>query len=64
MLALDVAEYKNERVREILARNKWFQTVVSDLPHFTYLGAAENELLGLGLKKNENCGQAFWIPNI
>jgi hypothetical protein len=64
MLAFDVAEYKNERVREILARRGWFQTVVSDLPHFTYLGADENELPDLGLKKVENCGQTFWIPNI
>jgi hypothetical protein len=63
MLAFDVAEYKNERVREILARRGWFQTVVSDLPHFTYLGADENELPDLGLKKVENCGQTFWIPN-
>ena len=64
LLAFDVAEYKNARVREILARNGWFQTVVSDLPHFTYLGASEGELPKLGLKKVENCGQAFWIPNI
>ena len=64
MLAFDVAEYKNERVREILAGNGWFQTVVSDLPHFTYLGAGERELPDLGLKKVENCGQTFWIPNI
>lgn len=64
MLAFDVAEYKNEPVREILASNGWFQTVVSDLPHFTYLGAKEDALSDLGLKKVENCGQAFWIPNI
>jgi len=64
MLAFDVAEYKNERVREILARNKWFQTVVSDLPHFTYLGISENDLPDCGLKKVENCGQSFWMPNI
>ena len=64
MLAFDVAEYKNERGREILARNGWFQTVVSDLPHFTYLGAPEKQLPDLGLKKVENCGQSFWIPNV
>lgn len=64
MLAFDAAEYKNEQVREILARNKWFQTVVSDLPHFTYLGTNEGGLPELGLKKVENCGQTFWIPNI
>ena len=64
MLAFDVAEYRNEKVREILARNGWFQTVVSDLPHFTFLGTKESELSGLGLKGVENCGQTFWIPNI
>jgi hypothetical protein len=64
MLAFDVAEFQDEKVREILARNKWFQTVVSDLPHFTYLGVAEKDLPKLGLKNVENNGQAFWIPNI
>jgi len=64
MLAFEVAEYKSEQVREILAHNNWFQTVVSDLPHFTYLGANEKELPDLGLKKVENFGQTFWIPNI
>jgi hypothetical protein len=64
MLAFDVAEFQDTKVREILARNKWFQTVVSDLPHFTYLGVAEKDLPGLGLKNVENNGQVFWIPNI
>ena len=64
LLAFDAAEYKNERVREILSKNRWFQTVVSDLPHFTYLGVKESRLPDLGLKKVENCGQSFWIPNI
>ena len=64
LLAFDVAEYKNERVWEILAKNGWFQTVVSDLPHFTYLGTKETELPELGLKKVESGGQVFWIPNL
>lgn len=38
MLALDVSEFLNPRVREILAKHGWFQTVLSDLPHFTFLG--------------------------
>lgn len=62
MLAFDIAEYDNPKVREILARHGWFQTVVSDLPHFTYLGVAENELPALGLKKVTNGGRAFWVP--
>ena len=64
MLAFDAAEFQDKRVREILAKRCWFQTVVSDLPHFTYLGVTEIELPKLGLKKTENGGQIFWIPNI
>ncbi|HQU86156.1 MAG TPA: hypothetical protein PKY59_23715 [Pyrinomonadaceae bacterium] len=64
MLAFDVAEFQNPSVREILAKHKWFQTVVSDLPHFTFLGVEETELPNLGLKKIENHGQTFWIPDI
>ena len=64
LLAFDVAEYKNENVRRILAAHGWFQTVVSDLPHFTYLGADEKALSKLGLKKIESESQIFWTPNI
>jgi hypothetical protein len=64
MLAFDVAEFGNPKVREILAENGWFQTVVSDLPHFTYLGIEESELPSLGLKRVMLCEQPFWIPNI
>ena len=64
MLAFDVKEFADAKVREILARHGWFQTVVSDLPHFTYLGVAENELDGLGLKRVESGDQVFWVPDI
>jgi hypothetical protein len=64
MLALDVKQYTNQNVREILAKNGWFQTVQSDLPHFTYLGVAESELAGKGLKPVVVSGQKFWIPNL
>src|SRR5436190_12648352 len=36
MLALDVSEYDDANVRALLARHGWFQTVVSDMPHFTF----------------------------
>lgn len=62
LLAFDIKEHANENVRAILARHFWFQTVVSDLPHFTYLGVEENELPNLGLKNIENGGRTFWIP--
>lgn len=62
MLALDVEQNENAKVRSILAKNGWFQTVVSDLPHFTYIGVKESELAGLGLKQVQNGGRTFWIP--
>ena len=64
MLALDVEQFANKKVREILAKHGWFQTVKSDLPHFTYLGVKESELPALGLKAVTVSGQKFWIPNI
>jgi hypothetical protein len=64
MLAFDANEFLDERVRHILAENGWFQTVLSDLPHFTYLGLAEQELPDHGLKSVEVNDQQFWIPNV
>jgi hypothetical protein len=64
MLALDVTEFQTERVRQILAEHGWFQTVLSDLPHFTYLGLKEKDLPKHGLKSVEVDGQVFWIPNV
>ena len=62
MLALDINEHDKKQVREILAKHGWFQTVVSDLPHFTYLGAKETELPNVGLKKSDDGDRTFWIP--
>ena len=64
MLALDVAEHENPRVRAVLAKHGWYQTVISDLPHFTFLGVTEDRLPKLGLKKASNAGRVFWIPDI
>jgi hypothetical protein len=64
MLALDIAQFDNAKVREVLANHGWFQTVPSDLPHFTYLGVKEGDLPGLGLKKVTESGRPFWVPNI
>ena len=64
MLALDVSEYDNEKVRAVLANHGWYQTVRSDLPHFTYLGVPESELPGLGLKLVTENGRRFWVPDI
>lgn len=64
MLALDVTEHDNARVRTILAKHGWFQTVISDLPHFTFLGVPEKDLPKLGLKRSEGGGRVFWVPDI
>lgn len=64
MLALDVEQFADERVRRILARHGWFQTVKSDLPHFTYLGLAEQDLPARGLRSVLVGRQLFWIPNV
>lgn len=64
MLALDVNEHENAKVRDVLAKHGWFQTVVSDLPHFTFLGVAENQLTGLGLKKVSDGGRTYWLPSL
>ena len=64
MLALDVKEHSNSKVREILAKHNWYQTVSSDMPHFTYLGVAETELPKLGLKSITNEGRTFWVPSL
>lgn len=64
MLALDIDEFNDKKVREILAEHFWFQTVISDLPHFTFLGASESDLSAFGLKRIEDGKRAFWIPNL
>jgi hypothetical protein len=64
MLAFDANEFADARVREILAEHGWFQTVLSDLPHFTFLGLKEDELPARGLKSVEVDGQKFWIPDV
>ncbi|MCA1578064.1 MAG: hypothetical protein LC794_11975 [Acidobacteria bacterium] len=64
MLAFDVNEFENPRIREIMAKHGWFQTVLSDLPHFTFLGLKEKDLPKRGLRSVEVNGQVFWIPNV
>jgi len=64
MLAFDANEFLDARVREIMAEHGWFQTVLSDLPHFTFLGLKESELPQRGLKTVEVDNQKFWIPDV
>lgn len=64
LLAFDVAEFADADVRKILAEHFWYRTVVSDLPHFTFLGTPEAELNDLGLKCVDSAGQNFWVPDV
>ena len=64
MLAFDVNEFMDARVREILAEHGWLPTGLSDLPHFTYLGLEEKELPKRGLRPVMSGEQLFWIPNV
>jgi hypothetical protein len=63
MLALDVAEFGNRDVRAILNQHGWFQTIIDDTPHFTYLGLDEKDLPKRGLISETRDGFTFWIPN-
>lgn len=63
-LALDVVEHQNWRVRSILNKHGWFQTVAHDFPHFIYLGRDAKELSGLGLTPVVSDGRQFWVPDI
>ena len=63
-LTFDAHEFLDARVRDILAENGWFQTVLSDLPHFTFLGLKEADLGERGLKRVEVNDQTFWIPDV
>lgn len=64
MLAFDVAEFNETPVRKMLADHYWYQTVVSDLPHFTFLGVPEHELQKLGLKLIQHADRDFWVPDL
>jgi hypothetical protein len=64
LLAFDCAQFNDKTVRDILARYGWYQTVVSDLPHFTYLGHSQSELPDCGLKQVDSGGLIFWIPDL
>jgi hypothetical protein len=64
MLAFDVMEFNDSAVRNILAAHFWYQTVVSDLPHFTYLGVSMENLSELGLKQVSHADHEFWVPDI
>jgi hypothetical protein len=62
MLALDVSQHDDPRVRALLARHGWFQTVIDDLPHFTFLGIPQDRLEAAGLSPIAAGGRCYWVP--
>lgn len=63
-LALDIVQYRDRRVRSILNGVGWYQTVVDDEPHFTFLGFPEAELSRRGLISRVKNGYKFWVPGM
>jgi LAS superfamily LD-carboxypeptidase LdcB len=46
---------------QALNENGWFQTVVNDQPHWTYLGWSEDELPKFGLQQKIVQGIKYWV---
>lgn len=70
MLALDISAYDKPAAIQIMNDHGWFQTVTTDLPHFTYLGVKKEELPSLGLMEVEVTDpetkdtRKYWKPNL
>jgi len=62
LLAFDVKEHGKPAVRRILERHGWYQTVVRDAPHFTYLGVPKSRLESLGLAMVRDGDREYWKP--
>ncbi len=62
LLAFDVKEHRDPAVRGILERHGWYQTVVRDAPHFTYLGVSKGRLQSLGLRVVRDGDREYWVP--
>ncbi|MEB3148672.1 MAG: D-alanyl-D-alanine carboxypeptidase family protein [Sphaerospermopsis sp.] len=59
-LAIDL-RVSNDKQRQILNQNGWFQTVVKDVPHWTYLGVSEEDLPKFGFKNQVVQGITYWL---
>lgn len=59
-LAVDLRLY-NQRQRQALQQNGWFQTVENDLPHWTYVGLPEESLPQFGFQKKIVRGITYWL---
>ncbi|WP_427158295.1 D-alanyl-D-alanine carboxypeptidase family protein [Aliinostoc sp. HNIBRCY26] len=59
-LAIDL-RISNQQQRKTLNEYGWFQTVVNDVPHWTYLGLTESDLVNLGLVNRVEKGISYWV---
>ena len=64
LLALDVENYADSEVRELLALHGWYQTILNDPTHFTYIGVPEIELPGRGLTIIIRGPFRYWVPRM
>ncbi len=62
-LAIDL-QVSTPAQRQALNENGWFQTVVSDIPHWTYLGWSESDLPKFGLQEKIVQGIKYWVTPI
>ncbi|MDZ8050428.1 MAG: D-alanyl-D-alanine carboxypeptidase family protein [Aulosira sp. ZfuVER01] len=62
-LAIDLG-ISSQKQRQALNQNGWFQTVESDIPHWTYLGLTEEQLPLFGFKKKVVRGITYWLTPI
>ncbi|MBE9036165.1 D-alanyl-D-alanine carboxypeptidase family protein [aff. Roholtiella sp. LEGE 12411] len=59
-LAIDL-RISNQRQKQALNENGWFQTVENDIPHWTYVGLSEEYLPQFGFKNKVIRGISYWI---
>lgn len=59
-LAIDL-RVTNQRQKQVLNQNGWFQTVENDIPHWTYVGLTEENLHLYGLKNEVVRGITYWV---
>lgn len=59
-LAIDL-RISNQKQRQTLNQHGWFQTVVNDIPHWTYLGLTEQDLMNSGLINHIERGISYWV---
>jgi len=59
-LAIDL-RISNQKQRQALNQNGWFQTVENDVPHWTYVGLSEENLPLFGFKNKVVRDITYWI---